>query len=249
LRDALKGITCFLRGLTLLPAPRVRRYAALPFALSALVLSALVWLAALQIDAWVEALLAYLPSWLSWLEWLFWVIFTLLAGGLVLFSFLIVVGIVGAPFHGPLAAAAERHLTGRAPEGGSLGQSLVRLPGTVFDELAKVAYCIALALPCLLLFFVPVVNTAAPVLWFVCCAWVAAFSYCDYAMSNHGNKLGDIRRALARRRALALGFGAAVTVALFVPVLNLLVVPAAVCGGAILWVEELRDDGSGPTSL
>ena len=59
-------------------------------------------------------------------------------------------------------------------------------------------------------------------------------------MSNHGMTCAKIRRTLARRRLLALGFGSVSFVALAIPVVNLFALPAAVCGAAALWVEELR---------
>ena len=65
-----------------------------------------------------------------------------------------------------------------------------------------------------------------------------------HAMSNHGLKLGEIRRTLGRRPMLTLGFGAVAFLALLIPFVNLLAVPAAVAGGAVLWVEELRDPPS-----
>ena len=114
----------------------------------------------------------------------------------------------------------------------------------MLGEVAKIIYALLLAVPFLLLFLVPVINVAAPVLWFLFCAWITAFAYGDYAMSNHGLKLGEIRRTLGRRRLLALGFGSVAFLALLIPFVNLLAVPAAVAGGTVLWVEELRDPPS-----
>jgi CysZ protein len=239
MEDAFKGAACFLRGLSLLGRPRIRRYALAPFLVSAVVFAALAWFTATRFTDLVDFLLAQVPAWLQWIEWLLWIVFTLLAGGLVFFTFVLVVGIVGAPFHSYLAEAVEEHLTGTRAPAAPFTRAVLQLPGTMLDELKKVFYALLLAIPFLLLFLVPVVNIAAPVLWFLFCAWITAFSYADYTMSNHGLKLADIRRMLRRRRFLALGFGSVAFLALMTPILNLLAVPAAVCGGAVLWVEEL----------
>ncbi len=79
-----------------------------------------------------------------------------------------------------------------------------------------------------------------------------AISYVDYPMGNHGLTFPEQRRQLGQRRYLALGFGGAVMCALAIPVVNFLVIPAAVAGATILWVERLEgieaapDGGRGP---
>ena len=45
-------------------------------------------------------------------------------------------------------------------------------------------------------------------------------------------------------RGLSLGFGAAVTAAMMVPVLNFLVMPAAVAGATLLWLDHMRPAGT-----
>jgi CysZ protein len=83
------------------------------------------------------------------------------------------------------------------------------------------------------------VNIAAPVVWMLFGAWMLAISYVDYPMGNHGLGFPEQRRRLRERRYLALGFGGAVMCALAVPVVNFLVIPAAVAGATALWVERL----------
>lgn len=239
--DLFRGAACFFAGLSLIGRPGIRRYAAAPVLLSALLFAALIWFAASYFDGLVEALLARVPGWLAWIEGLLWLTFALLAGGLLFFTFVLVAGLVGSPFYGFLAEAVEVHLTGARAPSTPLVKSVLQIPRTLLGEVQKIAYALLLSVPFLLLFLVPVVNVAAPALWFLLCAWTTAFAYADYALSNHGLRLREIRRALGRRRLLSLGFGAAAFVALLVPFLNLVAVPAAVAGGAVLWVKELRD--------
>jgi len=79
------------------------------------------------------------------------------------------------------------------------------------------------------------------VLWFLYTAWMLAFQYVDYPMGNHGYKFTAIRARLRGRRLLGLGFGAATAAMTLVPVLNFVVMPAAVAGATALWVRELRE--------
>lgn len=241
MKDVLVGASCFFRGLSLLGKPKIRRYVVAPVVISTLLFGALIWFFAVQFDGIVDYMLGYVPSWLMWLEWLLWIVFAGLAGGLMFFTFVLVAGMVGAPFHGLLAEAVEAHVVGTAPPTTSFFKTLARLPRTLLDELAKVVYALVIAVPFLLLFLIPVANIAAPALWFLCCAWVTAFAYADYAMSNHGLKLADIRRELRARWPLAIGFGSVAFLALLIPFVNLLAVPAAVAGGTCLWVEHLRE--------
>ena len=51
---------------------------------------------------------------------------------------------------------------------------------------------------------------------------------------------------LGQRRGLGLGFGALLALAIGMPVINLLVAPAAVAGGTALWLQLEGDwDGRG----
>src|SRR5687768_5496763 len=61
-----------------------------------------------------------------------------------------------------------------------------------------------------------------------------AFDYLDWPMARRGWGFRDRYRRLAQNRAVALGFGTACWVLLFVPVLNVLLVPGAVVGGTNL---------------
>jgi CysZ protein len=62
-------------------------------------------------------------------------------------------------------------------------------------------------------------------------------------MDNNGLPFREMRRLLRSRLSLSLGFGSAAFLALTIPVLNLLAVPAAVCGGTALWASCFRSKG------
>ncbi len=89
-----------------------------------------------------------------------------------------------------------------------------------------------------ILTFIPVINLAAPLLWFLFGAWMMAIQYCDYPMDNNKVSFAGLRDNLKSRRMSSLGFGALVSLGMLVPVLNLLIMPAAVVGATIFWVED-----------
>jgi CysZ protein len=241
--DFFRGVGFFLQGLRLMWRPRIRPWALAPIVVSGLLYAGLLWLVVGHVDAWVGSLVGALPEWLQLVEWVFLVLAWAAAVGIVAFTFVLVVSVVAAPFNGPLADATERALTGFGPKGVPWYRSVFGIPGMVLQETRKVLYALLWSVPFLLLFLIPVVNVAAPFLWFVFNAWVCALAFTDYAMDNNGLRFREMRQLLRRRLGLSLGFGAATFFALTIPGLNLLGVPAAVCGGTALWVSCLRSQG------
>jgi len=236
------GVNCFLRGFGLMFRPGIRRWSIPPVLLSALLYGLLFWWASGYAEDAARQVEDALPSWLSWLSALVWLLFWIAAFLLMTFTFVVIAGVVASPFNGPLAEATERLLSGRGPPPSTLGRTLILLPRTLMQELKKLLYALVFSVPFLILFLIPVVNLAAPILWFLWGAWVAALAYTDYAMDNNGMLFHEMRRLLGRHRSAALGFGSVAVVVFSVPVLNFLAVPAAVCGGAVLWTEKLRPE-------
>lgn len=241
LHQPLSGFGYLLAGFRLLLRPALWPYVLLPLGINVLVFGLLLWLAAGQFGALVDSLLPTLPEWLAWLAWLLWLVFGLVAAIIVLFTFTLVANFIAAPFNGLLAEATERLLTGAAPPGGgSLRQALREAPQALMDELRKLGYFLLWAIPLGLLFLVPLLNLAAPLLWALFSAWMLALQYLDYPLGNHGLRFNAQRRHLRAQPLLGLGFGGAVLLATLIPLVNLLVMPAAVAGATQLWVERLR---------
>ncbi|MEM7201486.1 MAG: sulfate transporter CysZ [Planctomycetota bacterium] len=237
LADLLRGAGLLFQGFALLRRPGIRRYAFAPMILAGVALALVVALAANAFTPVVEWLHAFLPAWLQWLEAVLWILFAAgVALGLVLL-YATVAGLVAAPFNGLLAAAVEAQQTGRPPPDEGWRAALLGLPRTLVSEASKVLYALAWTLVALLLFVIPGVNVVAPAFWLLSTAWILAFSFADYALSNHRISLRQSRALLRRRRGLALGFGGAVTACFAVPILNVLALPAAVCGGALLALQ------------
>ena len=101
-------------------------------------------------------------------------------------------------------------------------------------------YYVPMALGVLLLTIIPVFNAFAPLAWFLLGAWMMSLQFVDYPMDNHRLPFRDVRDACAARRLSTIGFGGAVAFFTGIPLLNLIVIPAAVIGATLLWCEELR---------
>lgn len=241
--SAASGARYLLRGLRLIAQPGLRRFVLIPLLINVLVFSAAVWYGVVSFEGFIAWMQSKVPAWLQWLEWVLWPLFVLALLIVVFYTFTLVANLLAAPFNGLLAEKVELHLTGRPlSEGGGIKKVLIDLVPTLIDELRKLLYMLLWAVPFLLLFLVPGINVAAPILWFLYTAWMLAFEYSDYPMGNHALKLRAMRRRLRRRRALALGFGATAAGMTMIPVLNFVVMPSAVAGATAMWVDVLAGD-------
>jgi CysZ protein len=235
----LTGAGYLLKGLRWLPRPRLRGFVIAPLLINTLLFGGLIWWGADEFGLLLDALLAQLPTGLDWLRWLIWPLFAVAALVVSFYTFTLVATLIASPFNGLLAERVEDLANPQAarPPARLLWQEmLLALPA----ELRKLGYFLLRGLPLLLLFFIPGVNTAAPLLWMAFSAWMLALQFADYPMANHAIPFREQRRLLGRCRRLALGFGGAVLLMAMIPVVNFLVVPAAVIGATLIWVEQIE---------
>ncbi len=227
------GLSCFLRGAGLARARPLRRFVWAPVAVSFVAIALLLVLGhALLRDA-LEWFAALAPGWLDWLGYvlapLFYV-FGIVAAGWM-FSFLAV--LLASPFLGLLSARAEREAFGTGPDcEENVGRAVV---SALSREARKLAYHLPRLAGIFVLTLIPVVNVAAPLVWLAFGAWMLAVQFVDYAAENRGRDFGDTIALLRTNRAAAFGFGVPAALLLAVPFAALVVIPAAVCGGALLW--------------
>ena len=229
------GAAGLLQGLGLLTTPGLRRFVAIPLLINVLLFSLSIFVLAEQFSVLVAEWLTYLPEWLMWLEWLFWLIFALSALLLVFYTFSIVANIIASPFNSLLAEAVEKHLTGQPlPPGSSFFQAIKEAPQAMLDEFRKLGYMALLAIPLLVLsvvaMFVAIFAPIVPFLWMLFSAWMLTLEYADYPMGNHNMRFAEQRTKLRQNKLLSLGFGGMTLFATMIPLVNFLVMPAAVAG-------------------
>jgi CysZ protein len=165
-------------------------------------------------------------------------------------TFTFLANLIGAPFNSFLSAAVEKHLTGHNPPG-SRRELWAEFTVMMLSELRKWLYFLMWAIPIailsliLLFVFPPLV----PVIWFIFGSWMYSIEYSDYPMGNYGLTFPEIRKELAKKRMLSLGFGGSVTLASMIPVLNFFVMPVAVAGATAMRIEQYPLSIPGPTGL
>lgn len=237
--ELVLGPSYLARGFGMLGAPGLRRYVIVPIVINIALIVALMSLFGWQLNDWLTAWLSGLPGWLQWLENVLWWL-TMIIGALAFcYFFTLLANLIASPFNGMLSARVETLVTGREPNSG------MNLAGEMIDgvtgEMRRLRYyasrAILLGLVSLVLLFIPVANLAIAPLWFVFGAFMLAFEYLDQPMANRGMHFDDKMRCLYARSWRHLGFGGIVTVATAVPLANLLVMPAAVIGATLLYLE------------
>jgi len=250
--NPLRGAGYLVRGLQMLPDPSIRHFVIIPLLVNILLFGGAIWLLFSQFEIWVEYLLSQiLPDWewLQFLRYLLWPLLALVVLVIVYYSFTLVANFIAAPFNGFLSEKVERQLRGMAIGDEGWGALLAMIPRTVQRELAKLAYYLPRVLLLLVLTFVPVIGLISPLLWFLFGAWMMSIQYCDYPMDNNKVSFGQMKQLLKEERLTAVGFGGLVQVGMMVPVLNLVLMPAAVVGATLYWVEEHAPVVGGGTEI
>lgn len=235
--NPLLGISYFGRGLSLLSNKGLKRFVALPILINSLLMAALIFYGGGWLVDQVQSLVDWLPSWLSWLSWLLIPVGAITLISITLYFFSAVVNLIASPFNGLLSEAVEMQVKGDILPEESIAALIAR---TLPRELRKLAYFIPRYIVLLIISFIPVVNVVSPVLWFVFGAWVLTLQYLDYALDNNGHSFADLHKALKMQPLTTLGFGFIVAVGFMIPILNLLVMPAAVCGATLYWSEQIK---------
>jgi CysZ protein len=242
MQNMIKGARYLFQGFSLIHQPGVRRFTYLPMFINTLLFSMAIWFGVTNFGGWLDALMpSWLPAWLeSILMWLVWPLFFLLLAIIVFFTFSVVANILAAPFNGILAEMVEKKLSGSPPPEMPWSQLVKDSPRMIVNELRKLGYLLRWAIPLLLLSWIPGLNLLAPALWLLFTSWTLALDYHDYPMGNHQLDFKQQRNRLRQHRGLALGFGGATMLATMIPIVNFLVIPAAVAGATVLYLENLK---------
>ncbi len=110
-------------------------------------------------------------------------------------------------------------------------------------EWQKFAWYLPRAIVLLILYLIPGIGqTVAPVLWFLFgAAGCSPSGLCDYPFDNHKVPFKEMRTALRTRKIANMQFGALTSLFTMIPLLNLFIMPVAVCGATAMWVDCYRD--------
>lgn len=243
----LSGAQYLSNGFQLIQKPGIRRYVIAPVLINLLVLGASAVYALGLIDDLKQSVATSDSSILQWLAenlgWLIWPLLVVILFALLFYAFAVLANWFAAPFNGLLSEAVERHLAGDKYEAETLSFAgyLKDIPRLFGREARKLIYYLPRALLCLLL-FLPWTPLAliAPVIWFLFNAWMAALQYIDYPLDNRRRPFAESLALMKANRGITMSFGSLAMLLTLIPILNILVMPAAVAGGTRLWYERLR---------
>ena len=144
--------------------------------------------------------------------------------------------LLAAPFLERLSQEVEVVATGRPIEDGSWRLVIGELLVSISHSLISFASWLVVLAFCAALNFVPLVGAlvAAPVAAFATAFWLAREAM-DGPMSRRRFRYRDKLRVVLDNLPSALGFGLVQSVALWIPFVNLVVLPIAVAGGTLLY--------------
>ncbi|XAW90135.1 sulfate transporter CysZ [Vibrio sp. CDRSL-10 TSBA] len=235
------GFGYFFYGLELALSPGIRRFVIMPLLANILLVGGALFYLFSHLDSWINQWMGQIPDWLSWLSYILWplLVLTILATFSYFFSTL--ANFVAAPFNGLLAEKVEEKLTGHTINDEGILAVIKDVPRIMSREWRKLVYTLPKAIGLFLLLLIPALGqTLGPIMWFLFTAWMLAIQYCDYPFDNHKVSFNDMRNNLKQKQGKAYGFGMLVSVLTTIPIINLFVMPVAVCGATAMWVSEFK---------
>ncbi|ROS05628.1 CysZ protein [Sinobacterium caligoides] len=238
--NPIKGMYYFTQGFKLLNTPGLRAYVAVPLAINILLFSSMIYWAYTQIGEISTWLVGYLPGWLAWVTWLMIPLFFIGIFFIIMYTFTAIATIIASPFNGLLSEKLEQHLTGHVSADTGWKQMMATVPRTLKREMQKLGYQIPLLIVVALLAFIPFIGMLSSPLWLLLGAWMMAIQYIDIPFDNHLQPFDSVKFSCRQHRFTSLGFGATATLLSLIPLVNLIVMPAAVCGATLFWVEQLK---------
>ncbi|MDG0968372.1 MAG: sulfate transporter CysZ [Porticoccaceae bacterium] len=248
--ETTSGPSLLLEGLGRLKDPDIRWLVIVPLLVNIFLFTLVTSVLAQWIENWITGFISDIPQWLAWLTWLIWALFIVLAFAVYAFTFTLLANLIGSPFYGVIAQrviASEINTS----EGDTLNIHTATSKGffatagkSVLRELQLIGYFIprtvGIGILTLVLSFAPVVNLLAPIIAACWTAWCLGLQYLDYAADSEEITFAALRLKLKKRRTNTLGFGFATMLVSAIPVVNLVMLPASVVAGSLLWCRQHR---------
>ena len=237
-QQPLSGAGYFFKGFELIRLKGIRRFVFIPLTINLLLFSIAFYFMFIQLDQYMTLLDNWLWDGFKWLTTLLWPFLVITV--LVIFSFLFstMANWIAAPFNGLLAEKIEKLLTGQSLSAGGLQDIIKDIPRTLQREWRKLVYYLPRALGFFIIMLVlPVIGQ---VIWFLFSAWIMAIQYLDYPFDNHKINFDEMKQQLSQRKGLTYSFGVSAMVFSMLPLINLIVMPVAICGATALWIDNYR---------
>ncbi len=240
LHQATSGAGYFFKGFELIRKKGIRRFVFIPLTINVLLFSIAFYFMFLQLEHYMVAIMQWLPSWLDWLEVVIWPLAVITI--LVFFSFIFSTAAnwLAAPFNGLLSEKIESILSGKEAPQGNMLDIVKDVPRTLGREWKKLAYYLPRAIGFFIIMWI--LPVFGQVIWFLFISWMMAVQYKDYPFDNHKVPFHEMKNALKQRQGLSYSFGITVAFFAMVPIVNLIVMPVAICGATALWCDHYKQD-------
>ncbi|MFC0860679.1 EI24 domain-containing protein [Sphaerimonospora cavernae] len=164
--------------------------------------------------------------------------------GLAVLTFTAVALAIGEPFYEKLSEKVEEDLGGM-PDGPEqpFWRSFFR---SIRDSVITLGYVLMFTIPLFVLGFVPVIGqTVVPVLGAIVSGFFLTVELTALAMERRGLARRERFALLRSNKAVSLGFGVPIFLAFLVPLVSVIIMPAAVAGAAMLVRLHLARPGPG----
>lgn len=233
--DFLRGAVLPFRALSLVfRSKKLFAWSAVSALVTVVSLGFVIWGALALSPRIIDAVFARPADWPALGFW--YALVVLCFGLLVVLGVNTVPALVLAPLQDPISETTETLCGNYQSPDFELRRTLRGVFVSVTHTLARIAI---LLIGHALLFALNLIPGAGSALWGVLSSlwtmvWLAG-EYLDAPMARHFYRVGEVREVLWRRKALALGFGFAVWILLWVPLLNLFFIPLAIVGGTLLF--------------
>jgi CysZ protein len=180
--------------------------------------------------------------WVEAAKVVLWTVFAFVALLVFYFLFTLVANIIASPFNSLLAEKVQIKLGQSFPQTHGWSSAFTGFPRAMTSEARKLLYFLLfffiLLLLTILLNFIPVIQLLVPILWTLFTGWMLALEYIAYPMEVSGHLFPTVRRKARDNRMMTLGFGLAVMLCTMIPIINFLVIPAAVAGASAMWADN-----------
>lgn len=233
------GASYFLQGFSLIKTKGLKRFVLIPLFVNVVLFAMAFYFLIDVIQQSIEYVIGFIPDW-EWLKNVLMFVLWPIAVVSVLLVFSLLFGTlanwIAAPFNGLLSEKVERHLKGESLGNDTLIDVIKDTPRVFSREFQKLVYYIPRAIGFFILFMIiPVVGQ---IIWFLFTAWMMSIQYLDYCFDNHKLAFTHTRLALASDKSKAFSFGVTTSLFAFVPLINFIVMPVAVCGATAMYVDR-----------
>lgn len=232
MQDFISGWMYFLLGMRYLFASGLKRFVILPILFNLIIFVTLFFFIYHSLFSYSQYFVNYLPNWLHFLGSVLLIILSICYFLLFLSMFTVLFNIVAAPFNGLLAEKTQEMFF-NAP-----------IPSLPFSTIAWrsikrqgkfLLYFLPRLLVMVLLFFIPFIHPIYPILWFIFNAWMLSVQYQDFVMDNNAVDFSSMLAEMKQRRMRTLGFGTFINLISFIPVINIVTMPAGVIGSVFMY--------------